>query len=202
MARASRRYTLVMYTRMINRWWPAVLALGLAMFALAWMLYDRGFEEWRWLAMSSVAGLIVIMSLFLFAIRKSAYVQIFDDHLRLATLFLRLNISYKRIRRASPSAMYALFPPKSLSGWRREILEPLNKMTAVVIELNGYPISQTVLRFFLSPFFFKDNTPHFVILVQDWMRFSSELESKRVGGNAPVGQRPRDQSILSRLPHK
>ena len=77
-------------------------------------------------------------------------------------------------------------------------------MTAVVVELNGYPISQTVLRFFLSPFFFKDKTPHFVILVEDWMRFSTELESMRSGGDVVTPRRNLRtiSSILSRLPHK
>jgi hypothetical protein len=69
--------------------------------------------------------------------------------------------------------------------------------------LNGYPINQAVLKLFLSPFFFKDKTPHFVILVQDWMRFSSELESLRAGGGISTPQqKPRDRSILSRLPRK
>jgi hypothetical protein len=203
MARAGRRYALVMYTRMINRWWPAILSLGLAMLALAWAVHQWGFEEWRWLTLASVGGLVLGVSVFLITIRMSAYVQPFGDHLRLVTPFLRINISYKRFRRTSTATMAALFPPKSISGWRRQIVEPLSKMTVVVVELNGYPITQTVLRFFLSPFFFKDKTPHFVLLVQDWMRFSSELESLRTGGeDIPPEAKPRDQSILSRLPHK
>jgi hypothetical protein len=143
------------------------------------------------------------VALFMFALRKSAYVQLFNDYLRLVTPFLRINISYKRIRRTSSTAMGVLFPPKSISSWRREILEPLAPMTALVVELNGYPISQTVLRFFLSPFFFKDKSPHFVLLVSDWMRFSTELETLRRGGGAVAPkQKPTSQSILSRLPHK
>jgi hypothetical protein len=74
-------------------------------------------------------------------------------------------------------------------------------MTAIKIELNGFPLPPSVLRFFLSPFFFQDRTPHFIILVNDWMGFSSELESMRSSGNMPE-QRISDQSILSRLPRK
>lgn len=203
MAKAGRRYPLVVYRFMLDRWWPAVLALGLALFGLAWAVYQWGFESWRWFTLASVGGFILLASLFLLAIRNIAYVQPRSDHLRLVTPFLRINISYKRIRRTSSATMSALFPPKSLSGWQREMMEPLMKMTALVIELNGYPITQSVLRFFLSRFFFKDKTPHFVILVQDWMRFSTELESMRAGGGEPAPQqRRRDQSILSRLPRK
>jgi hypothetical protein len=71
-----------------------------------------------------------------------------------------------------------------------------------VIELNGYPMSQSSLRLFLSPLFFKDKTPHFVILVDDWMKFSNELESMRSGSDPSVPQAKRSNSILSRLPNK
>jgi len=201
MAKAGRRYLLVLYAHMLNRWWPAVFFLGAALLALAWGLRRWPFEQWRWRTMASVGGIVLFGALLLLIIRRRAYVQPFGDHLRLVTPFLRLNISYKRIRRASSSAMHALFPPRSVSSWNRGILQPLHKMTAIVVELNGYPVSQAVLRLFLSPFFFKDKTPHIVLLVRDWMRFSAELESLRGGaGPVTVQKRPMDQSILSRLP--
>jgi hypothetical protein len=201
MARGGRRYSLVIYTIMLNRWWPAIFTLGLAVIGLAGAIYFRGLEQWRWTTLAVLGGFIVIFSLFILTVRKSAYVRPFSDHLRLVTPFLRLNISYKRIRKTSSATMAGLFPPSSVSSWKKGIIEPVAKMTAVVIELNAFPISRVALRFFLSPLFFKDTTPHFVILVDDWMRFSSELESMRVGGTEPTGQVKRESSsILSRLP--
>jgi hypothetical protein len=202
MAKDGRRYPLVIYTRMMDRWWPAIFTLGLALLGLAWAVRSYGYEEWRWLAFTSVGGLNIFLGLLLLILRKSAYVQSFNDHLRLATPFLRLNISYKRFRRASSANMGVLFPPGSTSNWRAEIIEPLTKMTAIVIELTSYPMPQSTLRMFLSPFFFKDKTPHFVILVDDWMKFSNDLESMRQGGVSSTPQQRRDNSILSRLPGK
>lgn len=204
MAKGGRRYPLVVYTRMMDRWWPAIFSIGVVLLVVAWLIQWWGFEEWRWLAAASVGGLNIFLGILLLILRKSAYVQPFSDHLRLATPFLRLNVSYKRIRRASSSNMGALFPPGSISSWRAEILEPLAKMTALVIELNSSPMSQTTLRFFLSPFFFKDKNPHFVILVNDWMKLSAELESMRAGvGSVSTQQKKRGaSSILSRLPGK
>jgi len=99
--------------------------------------------------------------------------------------------------------MRYLFPRKSLSGWMQDIVSPLATKTATVIDLNGYPISPFVLRLFLSRFFFKDKTPHLVILVNDWMRFSSELESMRTATDLqPVPQKRQKNSILSKLQHK
>jgi len=204
MAKGGRRYPLVVYTRMMDRWWPAVFTLGLALLALSWGLRGWGFEEWRWLATASVGGFNVLVGILLLILRKGAYVRPFSDHLRLVTPFLRLNISYRRIKRASSANMGALFPRNTVSSWRAEIIEPLAKMTALVIELHSYPKSQSSLRLFLSPLFFKDKSPHFVILVDDWMRFSAELESMRAGtGSVPGQQQKRStNSILSRLPGK
>jgi hypothetical protein len=202
MAKGGRRYPLVVYTHMINRWWPAIFTLGLALFALSWALRSWGFEDWRWLSFTSIGGLCIFLGILLLLMRKSAYVQPFSDHLRLVTPFLRLNISYKRFRRTISANMGALFPPQSVSSWRREIIQPLAKMTALVIELTGYPMSQSSLQLFLSPLFFKDKTPHFVILVDDWMKFSNELESMRSGTVHSALQKKRDNSILSRLPNK
>jgi len=146
MAKGGRRYPLVVYTRMMDRWGPAILFLGLALLALAWALRTWGFEDWRWLAFVSIGGLNLFAGTMVMLLRKSAYVQPFSDHLRLATPFLRLNISYKRFLRATSANMATLFPLQSVSGWRAEIIEPLAKMTALVIELNGYPMPQSSLR--------------------------------------------------------
>jgi len=207
MAKAGKRYPLVIYTRMIDRWWPVLFLLGLALLALAWPyyqdLYKRLTEAWRWETLAGVGAGVLLISLFMLLMRKSAYVQPFSDHLLLATPFLRMKISYSRIRRATSANLAVLFPPKSLRGFRRDILEPLFKLTAVVIELNALPMPMTTLRLFLSPFFFKDNTPHLVILVQNWMAFSAELESLRVtSGDEPVQKKDKGQSLLGRLPKK
>jgi len=206
MAKAGKRYPLLIYTRMMDRWWPMIFLMGLALIALAWPfyqdLYIRLTESWRWMTLAGLGAIVVFISLVMLALRKSAYVQPFSDHLRLATPLLRMNISYRRIRRTTTARISALFPPKSLKGMRRDIIEPLASMTAVIVELNALPMSASTLRFFLSPFFFKDRTPHLVLLVQNWMAFSTELESMRVGGTEPNPQRQSNQSILTRLPKK
>ena len=202
--RAGKRYPLLLYTRMLDRWWPALFFIGLGMLALAWPfysdLYTRLTEPWRWMTMAGVGGTVIAAALLMLMLRSSAYVQPFPDHLRLATPFLRLSISYRRIQRTSTAAMAALFPPRSLRGLNRDILEPLSGRTALVIDLSALPIPASTLRLFLSPFFFKDNTPHIVILVRDWMGFGTELDSMRSGSAAPQASHRSPSSILSKLP--
>jgi hypothetical protein len=206
MARAGHKYPLIVYRHMLNRWWPAMLAIGLGMFALAYSEYIAPlgkFLPWRWQLFAGIGGLAILIGIFFWIIRFFAYVQPLPNSLKLATPFMQINISYKRFRKTTATEMRYLFAYKSMSGWVREIFSPLANKTALVIDLNGYPVSPTLLRLFLSRFFFKDKTPHLVILVQDWMRFSSELDSMRSGVDPnPPAQKRSKGSILSRLPQK
>jgi len=207
MTRAGHKYPLIVYRHMLNRWWPAMITMGLVLFALAYGEYTdpmAQFIAWRWQLFAGVGALAIIVGVFFMIIKHFAYVQPVPNYLKLVTPFMRINISYKRIKKTTTSEMHYLFPHKSLSGWVQDIFEPLASKTAMVIELNSYPISPSILHLFLSRFFFKDKTPHFVILVNDWMRFSTELESMRSGTdpNPPNQQRRTKNSILSRLPEK
>jgi hypothetical protein len=174
------------------------------MLVLAWPfysdLYTRLTQPRSWMTLGGVGALVVAASLLMLVMRSSAYVQPFPDHLRLVTPFLRMSISYRRFRSTTTAAMAVLFPPRRLHGLKRDILEPLFSRTAVVIDLTSLPVSRVALSFFLSPFFFKDKTPHLVILVRDWMRFGTELESLRAGNAFPEILPRGPSSILSNLP--
>ena len=205
MARSGHKYPLLVYRHMLNRWWPAMIAIGLGMFAIAYSEYIAPlgpFLPWRWQLAAGVGGLAIMVGIFFWVIRYFAYVQPFPNYLKLVTPFMRINISYKRIKKTTTTEMRYIFSYKSMSGWVREIFSPLAGKTALVIDLSGYPISPVLLRLFLYRFFFKDKTPHLVILVKDWMRFSSELESMRSGIDPNPPAQKRSGSILSRLPQK
>lgn len=207
MARAGRRYPLIVYQHMLNRWWPAMITMGLVMFAFAYDEYTdpmAQFIAWRWQLAGGAGALAIFVGLLFIVLKQFAYVRPFPTYLKVVTPFMRINISYKRIRRTMPTEMHHLFPRKILSGWMQDIFAPLANKTALVIELSGYPISPKLLRMFLSRFFFKDKSPHLVILVKDWMMLSAELDSMRTDtGPRPPEQRKRTKdSILSRLPQK
>ena len=206
MARTGHKYPLIVYRHMLNRWWPAMIAMGVGMFALAYSEYLEPlgrFFPWRWQLFAVIGAVAILIGIFFWIIRFFAYVQPFPNYLKLVTPFMRINISYKRFTRTTATEMKYLFAYKSMSGWVRDIFSPLANKTALVIDLNGYPISPVLLRLFLSRFFFKDKTSHLVILVKDWMRFSAELESMRSGIDPnPPAQKRSKKSILSRLPQK
>lgn len=207
MARGGHKFPLLVYQHLLNRWWAPMFAIGLVMFALAYGEYIHPvykFIPWRWQLFAGIGVLAIFIGIFFVVLRQLAYIQAFPGYIKLVTPFMRINISYKRLHKTTTSEMRQLFPPKSMSGWIRDIFAPLASQTAIVLELNSYPVSSVILRMFLSRFFFKDKTPHFVILVQDWMKLSSEIDSYRSGENPYPGpaKKPRNDSILSRLPRK
>src|SRR5919108_6348563 len=112
MARAGHKYPLIVYRHMLNRWWPAMIAIGLGMFALAYTEYIQPlgqFLPWRWQLAAAVGGLAIALGIVFWVLRYLAYVQPFPNHLKLATPFLRINISYKRIRKTIATEMRYLF---------------------------------------------------------------------------------------------
>ncbi len=205
MAKAGHRFPLLVYRAMINRWWPATLFLSLALLLLAWPVYNDPLaqaESWRWMGLVGLSGAALIFTFALLIMRSVAYVQPFPTYIKLVTPFLRFNISYKRLRRYTTSEVRAIFPSSQIRGWKRDVIGPLSNKTAIILELNGWPAQPELLRWFLSSFFFKDKTPHFVIIVNDWMRLSMEIDSMRTGGIPQEKRGPQSQSILSRLPRK
>jgi hypothetical protein len=197
MAKGGRKYRLLLYEYMLDRWWPMTFWTAVAIFVNVGVLWGA---EWYFknpaenpLPTLSMTGQVIMLAIgviclfftvFLLITRKMAYVQLFNDHLQLATPFLRLNVSYKRVNRVTTAQVFNLFPPKSLSGWNRELIAPISGKTANVIHLTAYPLPRASLRLFLSPFFFYDKTSHIVLVVDDWMAFSTELDSRRASGKA------------------
>ena len=189
MPKCGRRHLLIVYKYMLDRWWKATLTIGLVLLALASGLGGLpffipqstfpGLNDWKLWGLAGAGGFAIFFTVFLASIRKSAYVQAFSDHLRLVTPFLRLNISYRRIRRTYSSEMGLLFQPKRMEAWKRELVSPLAAKPAIILELTRFPVSQAALRLFVSPFFFPDKTPCLALLVPDWIAFSTELESWR-----------------------
>ena len=201
MAKKGTRFPLLIYEYTLGRWWTATLAISIVLFILWWFLPTiqpgKTQSDWKDTALLVVSGAALLMTVFLYLMRKAAYVRPYGDHIRLVTPFLRLNISYKRIIKTRATEMSTLFPASKLSSMQRESMGHLMGRTVLIVELNAFPMPMPLLRLFLSPFFFKDKTPHFVFLVKNWMRLSTELESFRTGGD--IARKTEKDSISSIL---
>ncbi len=202
MAKPGNRYPLLIYGHTLKRWYPKLFWLGPALLTFWWfmptMFPEKGPSmDDRLMLYSGIAA--ILLGFFFMAARNMAFVRPYPSHLHIATPFLRFNLSYKRIHKTITSEMQAIFPPSSLSNALRENMAPLLVKTAIIIELKSSHIPAWVLRLFLSPFFFKDKTPHIIILVDKWLSFSSEMESFRSGGRLDEPQKKSRNSVLSSL---
>jgi hypothetical protein len=215
-AKGGKRYPLLLYARIMEHWWPATFTLGLILWLNVAVLWGA---EWYFtdpaknplmklpteagVALLGIGGLAMVVTVFLSSARRMAYVQFFDNYMRLVTPFLGLNISYKRIQRTSMATMGSLFQSHKLSEWQRDTIAPIAANTSTIIHLTAYPISRRILDLFLSPYFFYDKTPHFIITVTDWMAFNQELDSRRTGKKyAPAAPAPRPVSAPAPRPRK
>ena len=189
MAGAGHRYPLILYAHTLKRWWKFTLWIGIILLVLAVGMRVMALEfpdayslpesdETLW-GLVGAGAYAILLSIFLATISKYAYVQPYPTHLRLITPFLRMNISYRRIRQASSVDMKHLFPIGQYKGWRWNLMRPLAGQTAIVLEMRGWPMPHQVLNLFLSPFFFPDKTSRLALLVPKWMDFSMEMESFR-----------------------
>jgi hypothetical protein len=171
----------------MDRLWRSTLPLGLLLLAVWGYTWWTGSEVLsgqnappadlvQWLLLAG-AAMVLGFTLFAFFARRMAYVQPRRDHIRLVTPFLRANISYRRIVSNYPAEFAQINPPRD-AGWAQQrYLEPFYGKTAVVLELSTYPLPPAFLRLFLSPYMFYKRTRGRVLLLPDWMSFSTEIDS-------------------------
>lgn len=180
--KSGGRHPLLLYRRTMDRIWKSTLFLGLIVAAAAGFSLIRetsifGFSSNVWLF--AIAIVAIVLSVFSFFARYMSYIQAHKSHLVIVTPFLRLKISYKRLRSVQPVLVQQLFPKGGSSWSQRSFLEPLYGKTALVMELRSYPLSPALLKLFLPAQMFSPRSTGFVIIIPDWMKFSTELDSLR-----------------------
>jgi len=136
------------------------------------------------------ALLLLLFALLAFVTRRMATVQAHADHLRVVTPLYRFNVSFRRLRGVQTSAVEQIFPPKNQKGVDRSLLEPFYGATAVVVNLNDYPVSLGVLRFFLPYPMLIPKSKALVLIVKDWMALVTEIDSARGSWQQEHSQRP------------
>ena len=194
----SARYRLLLYQELVGRHARKALLLSFLLLGL-WTLVDIGYAHWlerssqRWL----FAGGLIAFVYWLFARFGPglAYAQAHHDHLRLQTPIFRLNISYRRIINTRPIVFGKLFPPEIMPRRDRRPMTPFFGVTALGIDLHGWPLPTWLLRLFLSRYMLANDQTGFILLIEDWMRFSTQLTSLLGEWRASRQQRPPSPGI-------
>jgi hypothetical protein len=175
----GKRHRLLIYQRVMDRLWAATLVLGLVVVAAWWWAGDifPSLSQLDETILFAGGTVLITLAFLFFVMRSMAYVQTSTDHLRVVTPFIRLKISYRRIRTAHPAEFHQLFPPSKAKWDERRLLEPFYGKTVLLVELSAFPISPSILRLFLPRVMFSPQSKGFVFVVKDWMTLSTELES-------------------------
>lgn len=176
----SKRHYLLPQIQTMKRLFRLTLILGLLLGFLWW--YSRRFNSGLPLAgppgaLLAAAVLSLAFAGLAFPARKLYYVKTFPDHLRLVTPFLKLKISYRRILSSLPVDIKRYVQSSDVKKTDRKALKTYFGKTALIVKLNGFPLSPLVLRFFLPGTMFLPGDQGMLLIVKDWMGLSTELDS-------------------------
>lgn len=158
--------------------WPSLL-IAIGAFVLWWnaptLAFLAPFDNWL-LVVVILTGFMFVAS---FVARYFSYVQCYPGYFRIQTPVTRIVISYQRVQQVRPIIFKEMYPPSRQRWSRRRFLEPLFGLTAVGVNLKGYPLSERWLKLWLNDYMFTRDTPGFLFLVGDWMSLSREIDSYR-----------------------
>jgi hypothetical protein len=121
---------------------------------------------------------------------RLAYVQCRDDGFFIQLPLGRLHVPYESVVEARATLMYELFPPSRQRFSVRGFLDPLWKMSAVVIRLRSWPQPRRHLRLWMdSRMIIHDGL---VFLVKDYMGFRREIQDAMARWRARRGARGKE----------
>lgn len=196
--RSGKRFRLMIYERMWKRWaFPCILIIP-ASVALWWFTPLLSITEGWYRALALVPALIALVLLvFTFLSRRTAWVQCRANHLRIQTPLYPLAVSYGRIKEVIPQSFSQVFNPAEEKAARRNWLRPYWGKTALVVRLSKYPVSKVWLRLWFSPYLLSPDTPGFIFLVEDWMGLSRQIDDFRT-----TWEKYRTKKRQERLAHR
>jgi hypothetical protein len=174
MKKRSVRFPLLVYTP-LRRWGALGLLTALVVGAF-WLLLPRvlGPTPLRPLALLAALGGGVLCVYGYFAPRV-AHVRCEANGLRLQGPLMPLLISYRRVERTRLAPLAKVFDPQKDRAARRWPLTYWN-MTAVLVDLKGFPVPPWWLRLWFDRHLFLPGGTGLVLLVEDWMGLSQQLD--------------------------
>jgi hypothetical protein len=175
----GRKYNLLIYDPLWDRWGN----LGILAFIISLILwiaapsvlappFDRGMMR-HMILLASAAGLLLF--LYGLAARKWASVQCFPNYVRVQGPIYPLIISYRRVEGTRPLQIGRLFNIDEEKRARNMWPEKYWGMTGISLDLGAYPVSENWLRLWFDRYLFNPQAKGFILLVEDWLSFSREL---------------------------
>jgi hypothetical protein len=122
---------------------------------------------------------IVVLVLAILRVIASAipYVQCSERNLKIQAPLYQVVFSYKRVRETRPNTLFYVLEKGGLSrGERKFVLDDkYGGQTAVIVEMNSWPMSMRWMRFWLGNLVFSSDNRALVLWVEDWMALNREI---------------------------
>lgn len=198
---AGKRHPLIVYRRMMTRILRAAVLLDIAL----WVVYYQArlgrvlaFFPPRDLILLFCAAIGLVVVMLVMIARLRGFVQARMGYIVIVTGILTLKISYRRVSSARPVDFGQLYSPAGMNWADKNFLQPYFGKTILAIITKGYPVSPRVLRLFFPKFFIHPKDTGFLLIIEDWMALSTEIDqlmnawrekrgSKRTRGNTLRG---------------
>ena len=182
---ADKRYPLLLYREWMRPFaFPAFL-IALILIALwaavgtGWLPVNGGISRSTQDLLLGIAALVALgLWLIVALLPRSAFVQCLPDFLLLRVGFLRLIVSYSRVRTSRTVQHGQIHSPSNQSPFRRALAKRLALLQCVEIDLSSYPMAFFLLRALTHPFLFTGKEPGFLFAVEDWMGLGRDLDEK------------------------
>ncbi len=196
--RHGARFRLLVYRRMWERWALTCALIVPAALALWWFAPRIPILHAPYRHLALVPGVVALVLLaYTWLAARVAAVQCRAKHLWIRTPFYPLVISYARIKSVRPKPFGEAIARGPGGSAKVEWLRPYWGRTALVVELSAYPLPKGWLRLWCSPYLLSPQSTAFVLLVDDWMRLSRQLddfrgawELRRAGGRRAASSPP------------
>ena len=175
----------VRFRRNLGLFFIAALAM-LALFGAIRLLPAETWANVPWVY--QIDWLLFIVGLLLLAIAvvrfiatRVPYVQCSDRNIKIRGPLYQVVFSYKRVHETRPNTLFHVFEKGGLSRGERKFVmdDRYGGQTAVIVEMNSWPMSVRSMRFWLGNLVFSADNRALVLWVEDWMDLNREISDSK-----------------------
>ncbi|MCP4360285.1 MAG: hypothetical protein GY796_19940 [Chloroflexi bacterium] len=154
--------------------WLVLLALALFDLLITPVLGSLWFVLWL-----AILLLMLVWVYYAFLMRRAAFI-VTPNYLLLQVPFKSVKISYGRVSSITSSHMAQHYNLKQLKGQDRFLVKPLYEYVCGFIELNSLPKAlRKERRLWFSPYLFSPRLSGMLLVVDNWMQLSRDVEVAR-----------------------
>ncbi len=171
----------IRYRRHRGLYFVAALAV-LALYAAIKLLPGETWVNVPWVMnldwlLLLIGILVLLYAVFRIVAGAIPYVQCSERNIKVQAPLYQVVFSYKRVQETRPNTLFHVFDKGGLSRGERKIMldDKHGGQTAVIVEMNSWPMGVRSLRFWLGNVVISSDNRALVLWVEDWMTLNREI---------------------------